>query len=1382
MLDKIAGFIVDARKPILVVALLLCAACAAAIPTVRINADMTKYLPDDSEMRAGKDLLERELPDVEMDKSIRVMFSGIDEARSRQIEDKLESLEYAKGVSFDWDDEDYRRDPYALFIVSTEYDYESAEEVALERSIIDAFPGEDVQVVNDNANGAELALWVLVAAVSLLFVILFVMTPSWTEPVLFMITIGIAIVYNLGTNIFFDSVAQTTFSIAAVLQLTLSMDYSIILMSRYRQEKERCPEPVEAMKRALARAFPSIASSGTTTFVGLTMLVFMSFKIGLDLGRVLAKGVLFSMLCVFVILPGLILLANRAIERTGKATPHIPTAGIAKVSYRFRTPIAILFVCLFAGAYYLHTLTPIVFTAEGYDAIAEVFPRNNTMVMLYPTASEDRAAALVKGLEDDGSVKEVSAYSNTLAKQRVVSDMEDAIDDAADSPTSSQLNTTMLKLLYYHAHKDGITPEVTPADFIRFLGTDVLNEKDFADDLDAEAREGIEDMQRFASPGDLTGALDARQLAGFFEMEEGDVRELLAYYFSLHGGADATTLSLSDFSDFMNNEVLKNDRYASRIDADQRKDIEKMGDYTDPEQMTRSRSAKDMSSFLDIDKEDCELLYLYYQVNELGYTPKDMTMRQFATFMNDEVLKNDRFASEIDEDQKDEMSQLVKFTDIGNIESSADAKTLANYFDMGKQEVTQVLLAKYFPDVADTVESAARSAAEEAAQAEGAAIKAQAEAAAEEAATQEAAKAQAEVEKGAKAASEKAAAKAGAAEAKKQGATPESIQKAAEEAGQAAAAEYVANAAADIQERAEKAGQAAAAKASANAEERARKAGEEAAAAAQEETLAELMDKAADKTMSPRDFVEFLLSDSTYTDKMSASEVKQLRRLSAIMDAAAKGEKMSPADMSRLLDMDGDRTSLLFAYHDFVKGDTDWTMSVSDALNYLLHGNSEASDKLSDSQRDQLSQACDIVNGAVAGTYYTPEGMADLLGMDLSDMLQMYYLFIEKRGDTSGWRASVADFVGFLADDVLGNEDYADEIDADQADDVRTARKLVDAVVAEAPISAEGMAELLEGSSEDMDANEVYVLYLLYGGLHDFDPAWTMSIEELFSHLRDDVLKDARFNDLIDDESRADIDESSADLEEARNKLRAPNYSLASINLTLPNESDATEAFMNGLRAKAADAFGPDYYLIGDTPMVYEMKYGFGGEMLLLTLLTATSIFLVVLVSFRRLAVPLILVLLVQCGVYVTIAASGLLGYSMFYQAMLVVQCILMGATIDYGILFANYYREAREEAGRKDSLISAYAGSIHTVLTSGLIMILVTGVIGFSGADPTVCQICQTISIGALSAVLLILLVLPGLLASFDRFVCRKRSNVADDPMPPDGLAADAVLPDAAA
>ncbi len=141
--------------------------------------------------------------------------------------------------------------------------------------------------------------------------------------------------------------------------------------------------------------------------------------------------------------------------------------------------------------------------------------------------------------------------------------------------------------------------------------------------------------------------------------------------------------------------------------------------------------------------------------------------------------------------------------------------------------------------------------------------------------------------------------------------------------------------------------------------------------------------------------------------------------------------------------------------------------------------------------------------------------------------------------------------------------------------------------------------------------------------------------------------------------------------------------------------------------------------------------------------------------------IPALLVLVVQCGVYITVSTCGLMGYSIYYLALLIVQCILMGATIDYGILFTNYYRESRMTLGIRQAVIAAYKGAGHTILTSGLIMILVTGVIGFSPANETIRQICLTISIGTLSAVVLIVLLLPGMLMALDKFVIKKNCNL---------------------
>ena len=253
------------------------------------------------------------------------------------------------------------------------------------------------------------------------------------------------------------------------------------------------------------------------------------------------------------------------------------------------------------------------------------------------------------------------------------------------------------------------------------------------------------------------------------------------------------------------------------------------------------------------------------------------------------------------------------------------------------------------------------------------------------------------------------------------------------------------------------------------------------------------------------------------------------------------------------------------------------------------------------------------------------------------------------------------------------------------------------------------------------------------------------------------MLTDPRFEKFLDEDYRKEITDMETQLEDGIRQLKGKNYSLLMLTSSLPSESAETTEFLKELHAQCSDRFSGKYYLIGSSPMNYEMQQSFGGEMILITLLTALSIFLVVALTFRSITIPLILVLIVQCGVYLTMSANGILGYSMYHLAILIVQCILMGATVDYGILFTNYYRENRRYMGIREALESAYEGSIHTILTSGLIMILVTGIIGFSPADPTIGQICQTISIGALAATLLILFVLPGLLAAFDRFVSKK-------------------------
>ena len=270
----------------------------------------------------------------------------------------------------------------------------------------------------------------------------------------------------------------------------------------------------------------------------------------------------------------------------------------------------------------------------------------------------------------------------------------------------------------------------------------------------------------------------------------------------------------------------------------------------------------------------------------------------------------------------------------------------------------------------------------------------------------------------------------------------------------------------------------------------------------------------------------------------------------------------------------------------------------------------------------------------------------------------------------------------------------------------------------------------------------------------------SMTPSELIDFVSGTFSVESAWGRLLDENVRDMIKSAPEMLEEAGKQIRGPEYSRMVISANLPQESEETTAFMEKLIGLCDDGLSGEYYLIGNTPMAHEMVGTFSGELNFLSILTAAAIFAIVLITFRSLAVPAILILLIQSAVYATMVIMNLQGMKIYYIALLVVQSILMGATIDYAIVFTNYYRENRAVLDAKEALAAAHRGSIHTILTSGLVLVSVTAIVGFAFSDPSVRQIVHTISKGSAVAVCLILFVLPGVLAALDRLVSPARKR----------------------
>ena len=331
-MKKTADFIVDKRKFIIFLYALFIIISVIGMLMVNVNYDMSKYLPNDSKTKLGMEKMSEEFGDLA---GITVMFDNLNEAERMKIKEELEAIPNVKSVIYISNDENYQKDNHSKYMVTVSAGTYSKEAGTVLDEIRKKYKGSSVMVSGAVVDNDLLVTTLMdeipviaIIVVVIIFIILFLLCDSWVEPFLYMGCIGVAILINMGTNALLPSVSFMTFAVGALLQLGLSMDYSIMLMNRYNQEKLEDPKPVTAMKRALINAFGAITSSSVTTIVGLIVLVFMSFKIGQDMGIVLAKGVFISLICIFTLLPGLVIIFDKAIMKTHKKVLNINMIGI----------------------------------------------------------------------------------------------------------------------------------------------------------------------------------------------------------------------------------------------------------------------------------------------------------------------------------------------------------------------------------------------------------------------------------------------------------------------------------------------------------------------------------------------------------------------------------------------------------------------------------------------------------------------------------------------------------------------------------------------------------------------------------------------------------------------------------------------------------------------------------------------------------------------------------------------------------------------------------------------------------------------------------------------------------------------------------------------
>lgn len=441
---RIARFILRKQGWIESVFVMGCIFSLIAMLFVNVNYDLTEYLPESAKSCVGLDLMEKEFG---YPGTARLMLKDVSLYEAKQYKDRLEAVDgvdqilwcdstvnvYA-GEDFlrDADIEDYYKNDCAVMdITFDEGDTDKKTSQAIdEMKAITGDKGYYVGMAVQNKSltenvESEMNL-ILSVAVIMIFVVLCISTSAWSEPFLFLIVMGVAILLNRGTNIFIGTVSFLTNNVAMVLQLATSMDYSIFLLDAFAREKEKGLSEEQAMIHAIDAAINSIFASSLTTVVGFLALVSMKFTIGFDMGLVLAKGIVFSLLTVLFFMPAMILKFSRWNERT-KHRPFLPSfEGVGRFIYRIRWIPLIIMLILTPPAYVAQGMNDFLYgnsavgASEGTQVyeddqvISEQFGRSNMMLALYPNTSPVNEKEMSEKIEELPYVKSVTSMANTL--------------------------------------------------------------------------------------------------------------------------------------------------------------------------------------------------------------------------------------------------------------------------------------------------------------------------------------------------------------------------------------------------------------------------------------------------------------------------------------------------------------------------------------------------------------------------------------------------------------------------------------------------------------------------------------------------------------------------------------------------------------------------------------------------------------------------------------------------------------------------------------------------------------------------------------------------------------------------------------------------------
>ena len=1082
--------------------------CGWLVPRVNVNSDMTKYLPNQSRMRQGLEIIMSDFSAAQLQSAdVKAMFPDVRSDERDVLMAQLNAIQDVNGVTYNVSADS----AYTLFNLVVP---KSIDQKALGKAIRERY-GDDV-IVETSQDGATPPFSVIVIAAILIFTVLFLMAQSWLDPLLILISTGIAVVINVGTNYFMPSVSITTNYIAPILQLVLSLDYSIVLLNRYRQELNSGVERTlsQSINTAIQKAIPSIISSALTTVVGLLMLLLMRLKIGMDMGIVLAKGVLCSLICTFTVLPSLLLLCHNWLQKTNKRVFVLPTDRISRFVTHHKVTLVIFIVLLFGSSYYFSRHTDITFSTNGESKISKVFPRLNPMLVIYDTKDEPGIMQLADSMKQSENVLSIVSYPTLLKEQYTATELTAHIKrlttDMADyMPTidnMSMLTPELMQVVYYLHSGSGDTLAISFPEVMRFIKEDCIENPLFANVIDERMRSQIQL---------LDGLLAIQGNSDDDEEEEEEVESRKSKVESQKVLASTPGIVESGESREESGETRGKSHQRQEVDAH-------LTPVSDESQKTKVESQKSK----------VESGSRKHNRGKMAVDGK-VSVIQFANIL-DAIYANEQ------------SHYLRMITDTTQLRKDMNVRQMADYIGSTNSQTKLIFSMSDYG-----------------------------------------------------------------------------------------------------------------------------------------------------KRMTPLQYVHFLTDDlfqrKALRNMVSDEQKNELIIRERFMDNANIDAYLSIPELSSML------------------------------IEYGFHTMSEARVLAIAQGQDLLPEQEETIDEEFEHPLYAESDSCEQLEQELR-----------------GTEKTTSPIV--------------------KSDTERKAELMVELMGSDKRYKSNEMVKIFKSLGETIAPSTANLLYCYYGSQHNYNDSLRMSLEGLLYYAADTLIKDQQVTAFLDEPTRQLIESIPEQLKEGIGMLSHEDYALMVLVTDLPDESDETYAFVERLDTLSAETLNEPCYLVGESVMFDEMKRGFSAEMTRITLFTILAIFLIVALTFKSVLVPTILVMTVMTAVFVNVTVSGWVSGGMLYLAYLIVQSILMGATIDYGILFANYYKENRRTLDEYESSTQAYKGSIRTIMTSGIIMVIGPGVMAVSVNDVAISSIVGCLAVGSAVSVLLILFVLPGILVAFDRWVVNKK------------------------